>query len=162
MVEKVHVADLEGLARMTSPHVGAEPCDDDGVGRTEKYVVGLLETLLGPSDRVRRFAWACGDVSPKTGRKAMLPFDAVWEARRLIVEVDEEQHTQATAFFDKPHRMTVSGVHRGRQRALYDEQAPGGARPGLPARRDSVATAPAAASRRRCGRPPRPAWKRRA
>lgn len=92
------------------------------MGRTEKYVVGLLEALLGPPDPVRRFAWARGDLSPKTGRAAMLPFDAVWEARKLIIEVDEEQHTEETAFFDKPHRMTVSGVHRGVQRARYDER----------------------------------------
>ena len=38
-----------------------ERCHDGGVGRTERYVVGLLETLLGPGDRVRRFAWAHGD-----------------------------------------------------------------------------------------------------
>jgi hypothetical protein len=61
-------------------------------------------------------------VSPKTGRAARLPFDAVWEARRLIVEVDEDQHTEATPFFDKPHRMTVSGMDRGMQRARYDER----------------------------------------
>jgi hypothetical protein len=92
------------------------------VGRTEEHVVGLLEQLLGPCERQRRFAWARGDVSARTGRAAMLPFDAVWEARRLIVEIDEDQHTRSTRFFDKPQRMTVSGVHRGQQRALYDER----------------------------------------
>ncbi len=52
----------------------------------------------------------------------MLPFDAVWERRRLIIEIDERQHGEAVAFFDKPDRMTVSGVHRGEQRRLYDER----------------------------------------
>jgi hypothetical protein len=36
------------------------------------------------------------------------------------VEYREQQHDRPVAFFDKPERMTVSGVHRGRQRALYD------------------------------------------
>jgi hypothetical protein len=96
--------------------------------RTEHYVVGLLEQLLGPAERSKRFGWALGDVSAKTGRAVCLPFDAVWEARRLIVEVDEEQHREATAFFDKPARLTVSGVHRGEQRRRYDERKRAAAR----------------------------------
>jgi len=32
----------------------------------------------------------------------------------------ETQHYEATPFFDKPERMTVSGVHRGEQRRTYD------------------------------------------
>src|SRR5262245_10821555 len=96
--------------------------------RTERYVVGLLEGLLGPAERGKRFAWALGDVSAKTGRAVRLPFHAVSEARRLIVEVDDEQHREATAFFDKPHRLTVSGVHRGEQRRRYDERKRAAAR----------------------------------
>jgi hypothetical protein len=92
------------------------------MGRTERYVVSLLEQLLGPAERGKRFEWAVGDISPKTGRAARLPFDAVWEARKLIVEVDEEQHHEATPLFDKPDHMTVSGVHRGEQRRIYDER----------------------------------------
>jgi len=88
--------------------------------RTERYVVGLLEQLLGPAERGKRFPWAAGDVSAKTGRAVLLPFDAVWEDRKLIMEVDEEQHRESTPFFDKAHRLTVSGVHRGEQRRLYD------------------------------------------
>ena len=89
------------------------------MGRTEQYVVGLLEQLLGPRDHTNRFDWAVGDVSPATGRAVELPFDAVWERRRLIMEVDEEQHREETPFFDKVDRLTVSGVHRGEQRRLY-------------------------------------------
>jgi hypothetical protein len=33
---------------------------------------------------------------------------------------DERQHDQPTAFFDKTDQLTISGVHRGEQRALYD------------------------------------------
>lgn len=92
------------------------------MGRTAKYLLNLLEQVLGPAEREKRFEWALGDVSPKTLRAARLPFDAVWEHRKLIIEVDEDQHREATPFFDKPHRKTVSGVHRGEQRPLYAER----------------------------------------
>lgn len=66
--------------------------------------------------------WCRGDTRDSTRLGARLPYDAVWEARKLIVEVDERQHDEAVSFFDKPERMTVSGVHRGEQRRLYDER----------------------------------------
>jgi len=37
-----------------------------------------------------------------------------------VVEYRELQHDMPMPHFDKPQRMTVSGVHRGEQRALYD------------------------------------------
>lgn len=81
----------------------------------------LLAELLGVPEIEKRYDWARGD--PGTRAKGtMLPFDAVWERRRLIVEIDERQHGEAVAFFDKPDRMTVSGVDRGAQRRLYDER----------------------------------------
>jgi very-short-patch-repair endonuclease len=92
------------------------------MGRTERYVLDLVEQILGPAERGKRFEWALGDPSRKTGRQARLPFDAVWEQRRLIIEVDEDQHTETTPIFDKPNQLTVSGVHRGEQRRLYDER----------------------------------------
>jgi very-short-patch-repair endonuclease len=67
-------------------------------------------------------------VSAKTGLARRLPFDAVWETRRLIVEVDEDQHRRPVTFWDKPHVITVSGVHRGEQRRLYDERKRAAAR----------------------------------
>jgi len=91
------------------------------MGRTAQYVLDLVESLLGKAERERRFAWCVGDVSAKTGRRAGLPFDAVWESRKLIVEVDEDQHRKATTHFDKPGKLTVSNVHRGEQRKLYDK-----------------------------------------
>jgi len=90
--------------------------------RTEKYVIGLLEELLGPAVKGKRWPWALGDVSERTGRAVELPFDAYWPDRRLIVEVDEDQHRESDAFFDKPERLTVSGVHRGEQRRIYDQR----------------------------------------
>jgi hypothetical protein len=57
-----------------------------------------------------------------------LPFDAVWESRRLIIEIDEDQHRNPVLIFDKPQRMTVSGIARGEQRALYAERKRSAAR----------------------------------
>ena len=92
------------------------------MGNTAEYVLDLAEQLLGPAERETRFDWCLGDDSEVTGRAARLPFDAVWEDRKLIVEVDEDQHREATPHFDKPDRLTVSGVHRGKQRRLYDQR----------------------------------------
>ncbi|MFJ9916845.1 hypothetical protein [Actinacidiphila glaucinigra] len=36
------------------------------------------------------------------------------------MEYREMQHDKATPLFVKPGRLTVSGVHRGERRALYD------------------------------------------
>jgi len=41
--------------------------------------------------------------------------------RRPRGRVLGRQHSEAVPFFDKPDRLTVSGVSRGEQRALYDE-----------------------------------------
>ena len=87
----------------------------------QRYITGLLEQLLGPAEHEKRFDWARGD-SRTGGRGVPLPFDAVWENRHLIVEIDEQQHRSPAAYFDKPDVMTVSGVHRGEQRRLYDER----------------------------------------
>lgn len=48
-----------------------------------------------------------------------LPFDASWEARKLLVEVDEDQHRRSVAIWNKP---TISGVLRDEQRRIYDER----------------------------------------
>ena len=40
----------------------------------------------------------------------------------MVVEYRERQHDEPIAHFDKPDVMTVSGVHRGEQRRLYDER----------------------------------------
>lgn len=41
---------------------------------------------------------------------------------KLAIEYRERQHTEAVNFFYKPNRITVSRVHRGEQRKLYDEK----------------------------------------
>lgn len=87
------------------------------------YVTDLCDAVLGvPASREHRFAWLLGDVSPKTGRQVRLPVDAYWESLGLVMEFQEEQHSRPVRHFDKPDVITVSGVHRGVQRQLYDER----------------------------------------
>jgi hypothetical protein len=86
-------------------------------------VIDLCDEVLGVAAlRQHRFPWLLGDASPTTGRRAALPVDAYWPDLNLVVEFYERQHDEAVTFFDKPDRLTVSGVHRGLQRALYDER----------------------------------------
>ena len=89
----------------------------------EHYVLELCDQILGkPGSRQHRFEWLLGDPSPTTGRQVRLPVDAFWPEHQLVVEFRESQHFEATPFFDKPDRLTVSGVHRGEQRRRYDER----------------------------------------
>ena len=44
--------------------------------------------------------------------------DAFYAGLNLVIEYRERQHSEAVSFFDR--RMTVSGVPRGEQRAIYD------------------------------------------
>ncbi|WP_146604989.1 hypothetical protein [Jiangella anatolica] len=86
----------------------------------EHYVLDLCDEVLGErGSRGHRFDWLLGDAG-KTGRQVGLPVDAYWPSNRLVVEYRERQHDEPTAFFDKPDRLTISGVYRGEQRALYD------------------------------------------
>ncbi|MET9507816.1 hypothetical protein ABZX62_04930 [Streptomyces flavidovirens] len=86
----------------------------------EAYVLDLCDEALGDrGERQHRFDWLRGDPG-SSGRRVKLPVDSYWPSRRLVVEYRELHHDQPTMFFDKPDRMTVSGVHRGEQRALYD------------------------------------------
>lgn len=102
------------LARVgTVIDVGRESSD-------EVYVVNLCDRAMDEAgSRQHRFKWLLGDPG-KSGRRVRLPVDAYWASANLVVEYRERQHDQPVPHFDKPERLTVSGVHRGIQRALYD------------------------------------------
>lgn len=86
----------------------------------EAYVVGLCSQVLGEAALTQhKFDWLLGDPGT-SGRQVKLPVDAYWPGHQLVVEYRELQHDQSMPHFDKPDRLTVSGVHRGEQRALYD------------------------------------------
>ncbi len=86
----------------------------------EAYVLALCDEVLGEQgSRQHRFDWLRGDAGA-SGRRVRLPVDSFWPGHGLVVEYREMQHDLPVAHFDKPHRMTISGVHRGQQRALYD------------------------------------------
>lgn len=86
----------------------------------EAYVLNLCDRALSEiGSRQHRFDWLLGDPG-KSGRRVRLPVDGYWPAANLVVEYRERQHDQSVPHFDKPERVTVSGVHRGIQRALYD------------------------------------------
>lgn len=87
----------------------------------EHYVLDLCDEVLGiPARRQQRFDWLRGDPSRTRPWGSTLPVDGYWPDLRLVVEFQEEQHSQPSPFFDR--RQTVSGVRRREQRRLYDER----------------------------------------
>jgi hypothetical protein len=86
----------------------------------ESYVIDLCDEVLGtPALRQHRFDWLRGDARP--GKQGVrLPVDAYYPELQLVVEYRERQHTEAVPIMDR--RMTVSGVDRGTQRAIYDQR----------------------------------------
>lgn len=85
----------------------------------EAYIIDICDRVLGQkASRGHRFPWLVGDEL----RPVSLPVDAHYPALALVIEFLERQHSEAVKHFDKPDVMTVSGVHRGQQRALYDQR----------------------------------------
>ncbi|MFF3286424.1 hypothetical protein [Streptomyces sp. NPDC003023] len=78
----------------------------------ELYVVGLCNRILRESALTQhRFDWLLGDPGG-SGRRAKLPVDAYWPEHQLVVEYRELQHDRPVPHFDKPDRLTISGVPR--------------------------------------------------
>ncbi len=95
-----------------SPKTGSKRKDSD-----EHYIIDLCDELLGiKSSRQHRFSFLLSDAGTK------LPVDAYYETLNLVIEFNEQQHTKAIKHFDKPNKLTVSGVHRGEQRKIYDQR----------------------------------------
>jgi hypothetical protein len=88
----------------------------------EQYVLNICDKVLGlTSSRQHKFDYLQGDPNSK-GTSARLPVDSYYDELKLVIEYREKQHTESVSFFDKPNRITVSGVHRGEQRRIYDER----------------------------------------
>ena len=101
----------------SNEQVQRTPAADRHSRRDEHYVIDLCDEVLGESaQRQHRFDFLRGDAN------TLLPIDAYYPSLNLAVEYRERQHTQRVTHFDKPDRMTVSGVHRGEQRRIYDER----------------------------------------
>ncbi|ROI10782.1 hypothetical protein EGI11_02505 [Chryseobacterium sp. H3056] len=85
--------------------------------RDENYVLDLCDEVLDLiGSRQHRFEFLLGDAGTK------LPVDIYYKEHNLVIEYREYQHTNAVKHFDKPDKMTVSGVHRGEQRKIYDQR----------------------------------------
>lgn len=85
--------------------------------RDEDYVLDLCDEVLKIKGlRQHKFDFLKGD----SGRQ--LPVDIYYEDSKLVIEYREYQHSNAVKHFDKPDKMTVSGVHRGEQRKIYDQR----------------------------------------
>lgn len=88
----------------------------------EHYVLDLCDAVLAISGlRQHRFDFLLGDPNAK-GVHAKLPVDIYYPDLNLVIEYKEQQHTKPNKHFDKPDVMTVSGVHRGEQRRIYDQR----------------------------------------
>jgi hypothetical protein len=88
----------------------------------EAYVIDLCDVILGEqASRQHRFDWLVGDPG-RNGRPRTLPLDGYYARHLLVIEYRERQHDQPVRHFDKPDVLTVSGVHRGVQRRIYDER----------------------------------------
>ncbi len=88
----------------------------------EHYVLDLCDEVLKIQGlRQHRFDFLLGDPNAQ-GKCAKLPVDSYYPELNLVIEYKEQQHTKPNKHFDKPNLFTVSGVHRGEQRKIYDKR----------------------------------------
>ena len=88
----------------------------------EAYVLDLCDEILGEKSlRQHRFAWLRGDPGSR-GQGIALPVDGYYPEHELVVEYRELQHRASVPHFDKPDKLTISGVDRGEQRRRYDHR----------------------------------------
>lgn len=79
------------------------------------------EVLLMKGFPQHQFDFLLGDANSQ-GRKAKLPVDIYYPKLDLVVEYKEQQQSKANKHFDKLDLLTVSGVHRGEQRKIYEQR----------------------------------------
>ncbi|TLP79815.1 hypothetical protein ES765_09755 [Maribacter sp. ACAM166] len=90
--------------------------------KDEDYIIDLCDEILGiKASRQHRFDFLQGDLHSNGVLRTKLPVDGYYAPKNLVIEFHERQHTEAVSHFDKPNKMTVSGVHRGEQRAKYEQ-----------------------------------------
>jgi hypothetical protein len=88
----------------------------------ETYVIDLCDKVLDLiASRQYKFDFLVGDPD-KNGKCRKLPVDSYYLQLNLVIEFKEKQHSEKVNFFDKPHKMTVSGVNRWEQREKYDQR----------------------------------------
>jgi hypothetical protein len=88
----------------------------------QKYIIDLCdEVLMTKAIREHSFDFLRGDPSKKFPKGKPLPVDAFYPSLNLVIEFEESHHTQPVIFFDKPEKMTVSGINRSEQRIKYIE-----------------------------------------
>jgi hypothetical protein len=88
------------------------------VSKDEHYILDICDELLcEKGERQKRFDFLRGLPSLKTGRRAMLPVDAYYPGRALVIEYHELQHTNSVKFWNK---LTACGLTRDHQRRRYD------------------------------------------
>ena len=83
----------------------------------EYYVLNICDEVLKEKGiHQHKFPFLCGD----TGRQ--LNVDMFYPKRNLVIEYREIQHYKEVTFFDKPNKLTASGVPRDAQRRIYDKR----------------------------------------
>lgn len=113
-----------GLSEKSVPHSpkASKPPINRRSNKDEHYVIDLCDAVLNQKAlRQHKFDFLRGD-SQKGKLGVKLPVDAYYEELNLVIEFREKQHTEEVKFFDKPDKITVSGVSRGEQRKIYDQR----------------------------------------
>lgn len=111
---------VEETATVLIPKQPVKPKTSSRKSSDEHYVIDLCDRFLGKKGlRQHRFDFLQGDPNAN-GNCAKLPIDVYYPELNLAVEYEEYQHSHAVNHFDKPEVITVSGVHRGEQRKIYD------------------------------------------
>ncbi|BDC99559.1 hypothetical protein [Persicobacter psychrovividus] len=82
------------------------------------YLVNIANELLGKeASSQHKFSFLLGDYHKDGKSRTALPIDAYYEELNMAIEFIEKQPIEF-----KSTRMTVSGVTRGEQRAMYDQR----------------------------------------
>ena len=88
-----------------------------GVGALRRILAGLREPPFTRSELERRFAELCRDhgIAPPSFNASVLGYevDALWEAERLIVELDGYAHHGTRAAFERDRRRDAALARAG-------------------------------------------------